>query len=264
MVKRILTILTWTVSFAGLVALLGFARQMHYLLPVSGLDLTIEHQPDGSFLPYNQTYAEIKDLVGANGLKSLGGTNIKQLEERLRDNPFVAEAEAYTTLERRFRIRLVERKPFMRFFTQSGQTYYIDEQMVIFPTHPEYVARVIVANGHIASVPVEQNHALPLHQLINRKHAAIAVAAVAKVINRDDFLKALIDQIFVTEDSLIELSPKIGNAPIMLGDTTNLSKKMAAISAFFRSQSANPQLGRFKTINASYRNQIVCTQNDTL
>ncbi|MBW7846920.1 MAG: FtsQ-type POTRA domain-containing protein [Bacteroidales bacterium] len=264
MVKRILTILTWTLSFAGLVVLLGFARQTHYLKPVSGLDLTIDHQPEGSFLPYNQTYASIGELVGYHGLKSLGSVNLRQLREQLKKNPYVAQAEAYTTLGRKFKIRLVERKPILRFFTQTGQTFYIDDEMVIFPTHMDYVARVMVANGNIPSVPVQDHQALPLQQLMNRKHMVIPVAVVAKAIQKDKLLNVLIDQLFVTDDSLIELSPKIGNAPVILGDTSHLQEKIGAVSAFFRTQSDNPELSRYQSINASFRNQIVCTKNDTL
>ncbi len=264
MVKRILTVFTWSVSFAGLLLLLGFARQTHYHSPVVGLDLKIEHQPDGSFLPYNKTYAEISEMIGANRTKSLGQLKLMQIKQQLLQNPYVAEAKAYSTIERTFKIEIVERKPFLRFYTNTDQSFYVDDRMVIFPIHPDYVARVLIANGNIGSLPIELNQAVPISKLINRKHPIIQVAAVAQAINRDEFASVLIDQIFIADDSLIELSPKIGDAPILIGDTSHLNEKITSIAAFYRSQANKPQLHQYKIINASIKNQIVCTKKDNL
>ncbi len=264
MVKRILTITTWILTALGLVFLLGFARMTHYSAPVTSLQLEITHQPGGGFLPYNQTFAEISEIVGANRTKALGWTNVRSLVAQLNLNPYVASAEASTTIERGFRVKLIERKPVVRFYTTSDQSFYIDDQKVIFPTHPDFIARVIIANGQIGPLAIPQNKAMPLSSLINKTHAAFAIQATADAINRDELMQVLIDQIYIAEDSTIELTPKIGDAPILLGDTTAIRLKISNISAFYKTQSNNPALHTYQTINASFRNQIVCTKRDSL
>ncbi len=264
MVKRILEISTWVISAVGLIALLGFARIGHYSSPVTGLELEIVKEPEGGFLGYNQMHEEITTLVGANRTKSLGSLKVRNLQRQLELNPFVAHAEASTTLDRKVRVKLIERKPFVRIFTANNESYYIDNEYVIFPTHPEFVARVIIANGNISPLPIPENAVLPLSHLMNKQHSAFSIARVADEINRDDFMKVLIDQIFITEENTIEITPKIGDASVIVGDTSNIKNKIVTISAFFQSKSNDPALRNYSSIDARYRNQIVCTKRDSL
>lgn len=264
MVKRILTITTWILTAAALVALLGFARTVHYSLPVTGLELEIKQQQEGGFLSYNVVHKEITEMVGANRTKALGWTNIRALKTSLEQNPYVVKAEASSTLERKIKVQLTERKPVVRVFTLTDQSFYIGEDNVLFPTHPDFISRVIVANGNISSLPVPDNSALPLSKLINKKHSVFSVAKTAGAINKDPFMQVLIDQIFINEDETIELSPKIGDSPIYIGDTNYIAQKIFNVSAFFQARSNDPALHNYHTINASFKNQIVCTKRDSL
>lgn len=264
MVKKILTITTWVLTAVALAALLGFARMTHYSMPVTGLELEIKHEAEGGFLIYNQVYAEITDMVGAKRTKSLRATNIRFLLQQLEQNPYVSVAEASTTLERKVKVKLIERKPFVRFYTTDNSSYYIDNKLFIFPVHSEFIARVMIANGQISPLPIPTNRAFPMQKLVNKQHNIFAVAKVAQEINRDEFMKVLVDQIFVTEENEIELSPKIGDASIILGDTNHIRDKIFNISAFFQARSNDPALNTFNSINARFKNQIVCTKRDSI
>ena len=264
MVKKILEISTWVLSALGLVALLGFARITHYKQAVTGLDLEIQANEEGGFLHYNEIHLSITELVGANITKPLSNIHVLSLQKQLERNPFVAHAEATTTLERRLRVKLIEREPFVRLFTNDNVSYYIDKDKFIFPTQNEHISRVLIANGQIDPLPIPPEAAFKMDQLINKKHPVFSIAKAASAITSDPFMQVLIDQIYVNEKNEIELTPKVGNAPILVGDTTDINQKIFNISAFFQSRANDPRLLEYSSINAKFRNQIVCTKRDTL
>lgn len=264
MVKKILEISTFVLSALGLIALLGFARITHYSQAVTGLDLEIEAQKEGGFLQYNAMHLKITELVGANRTKPLGAIHILALQKNLEQNPFVSHAEASTTLDRRLRVKLTEREPYVRFYTTDNASYYIDKNRVIFPTENDHISRVIVANGQLEPLPIPLQTAFKLDHLINKKHAVFSVAKVAEVITHDPFMQVLVDQIYVNEQNEIELTPKIGDAIILIGDTNDISQKIFNISAFFQSRGSDSRLMEYSSINAKFRNQIICTKRDTL
>ncbi|RLD54531.1 MAG: cell division protein FtsQ, partial [Bacteroidetes bacterium] len=83
---------------------------------------------------------------------------------------------------------------------------------------------------------------------------------LAFYINDDEFLKAQIEQIYVTESKEFELIPKVGRQLILFGGIENMEKKFNNLIAFYKKGMKNNGWTKYKTINLKFENQVVCAK----
>jgi cell division protein FtsQ len=264
MIKRILSITTWILTALGMMALLGFARYTHFNMPVKGLELSIEAPVDGGFLSQVEMQGRISKMVGVNERKSLKSINISRLKLDINTNPYVQKVDAFTSINGFLIVKLYEREPFIRFFTRDNQSFYLDHNGVVFPVHPKHTKRVLVANGYIDPIIMPVSKTLHVNDSSIRTSHIKSIYEIASVIEEHALLKLLIDQIYINSLNEIELTPRIGDAFILLGDNLNLREKLENISIFYQAKATTSELPKYSRINAKFMNQIVCTKRDTL
>jgi cell division protein FtsQ len=83
---------------------------------------------------------------------------------------------------------------------------------------------------------------------------------MVKYINRNDFLKAQIQEIYINRKNEFELIPTMGDHRIIFGDIENMEGKFKKLLVFYEDGLRNMNWNRFSTINIKYKNQIVCTK----
>jgi hypothetical protein len=265
MIKKILSITTWILTAAGLLVLLGFARYDHYIQPISNIQLEISSSDQSpGFLSHVEMSRIISQLIRLDAQPKISDINIRKLESQLLTNPFVLSAAASTSINRRLTVKLQERTAMMRIYTNDDKSYYIDNQGVIFPTHPSHTQRTLIASGNIEPLVLNKNSILRLADSTDANKILRDVYKVGTIILSNDFLKALIDQIYVNQRQQYELFTAIDGPSILLGDSKNMEQKISNIDFFYKAKAASSELHHFKLINASYRNQIVCIKRDTL
>jgi cell division protein FtsQ len=264
MLKKILSIVTWIITALGLMALLGFARYTHFNKPLKGLELNIEFPDDGGFLSQLEMHNRISRMIGINERKTLKTVNIIDLKKEINNDPYVRRVDAFTSIDGNVKVKLYEREPFLRFFTKDYQSFYLDKNGVIFPVHPTHTKRVLVANGNINSVKMPAGKTLNVSDPSVSKTHLKSIFSIASVIEENELLKVLIDQIYISEDNEIELTPRIGDADILLGDSTHLREKLENVSIFYKAKATTSELQNYSRINARFMNQIVCIKRDTL
>jgi cell division protein FtsQ len=81
---------------------------------------------------------------------------------------------------------------------------------------------------------------------------------LAKFIENDNFFNSFIEQIFINENSEIELIPKIGKFTILLGNIDDLEEKFDNLKAFIQIGLSREGWNKYETINIKYKNQVVC------
>ncbi len=83
---------------------------------------------------------------------------------------------------------------------------------------------------------------------------------MATKIQEDEFLNALIDQIYVTPDQEFELIPKAGIDYIEFGDFDDVDQKLKRLKLFYIKGKEKINWTIYKSINLKYENQVVCTK----
>lgn len=260
MVRKILSIIVWTVSILGLLVLFAFTRQLYLNMPVSGIDVSLVREKQMGFL----THAELMNKVivltdSANG-KPIRQFKLRNIKAAIRQNPWIEDVDVSTTLEGKLSVRVNERKAFLRAFNRKNESVYIDQSGTIFPTNPAYASRVIIASGYLNFPGLQGLQTASIYDSVYRKTALPELFRLNTALQKDPFLAVLIDQIYYNSLQEIELSPKIGSASVLLGNLDDLPIKLLYLKAFYKQKAMSEELIQYQRVNLKFKNQIVCTK----
>ena len=209
-----------------------------------GVEFTITDTTHAGFI----TAAEAERLLKAGKAYPTGtlmdSISLKRIESVLLKNPFIKGVTAYKTAGNQLCVIIEQRLPLMRVMAESGEDYYVDENG--YPMNANgYVADHIIATGHI-----DKN--------FTKQH----LVDMGLFLKNNTFWNDQIEQINVTEDHKLELVPRVGDQIIHFGKPDSISKKFRNLMVFY--QKVMPKVGwnKYKAIDISLRNQIVCKKRD--
>ncbi len=86
------------------------------------------------------------------------------------------------------------------------------------------------------------------------------IFAVVSFIEKDEFLKAQIQQIFINEKNDIELVPMVGDHKIILGDKKDLDTKFRKLLLLYQKGLSKTGWNQYSIINLKFKNQVICTK----
>lgn len=221
---------------------------------VSELLIGIEPLPDGELLINDK---DVRQAIETNfdsrlGERAIATIDVRRLEEVLEQEPFILDADVYIDAGDRMKISIVQRQPILRVIGNNGLNYYLDIEGIKMPPSPLFTARVIVATGN-----------LPPHEprFLDRKRNSLKdVFLLVKMIRKDEFLNALVEQVHVTNRGEITLVPKVGNQKIVFGRFEAAEKKLKRLKVFYKEALPREDKGwnKYSEISLQYDGQVVC------
>lgn len=205
---------------------------------------------------------EIKKRLEQKNLYPLGKPMryviARNIEDMLKESPFVKTAECYKTEDGHVCINLTQRMPIVRIKNYKGEDYYIDDHDAIMP-NTKYTSDMIIATGYIT-----------------KWYAQRYISTLSKTIMYDDFWKNQIEQINILPDKGVELIPRVGNHIIYLGalPESNLKKerkqeiedfvthKLDRLKKFYKYGLSQAGWNKYSYINLEFDNQIICKKHN--
>jgi cell division protein FtsQ len=261
---KILLIILWVGLAAGSILLMGFANKNHEVRQCSGLDIRLDYSgKEPLFKP-----ADLKQqLVGKFGKfekKTLDQLEVEKIIAFLQQNPNIEYADAHITIEGRIVVDIRQCIPLVRLVSQSGENFYLDEKGKVLPANPDYPARVIVANGNI-SVPFKPGKSIfPGKKKQNVDLVSLQslydIHMLAGKLAADSVLNSLVEQIYIKPDGSIRLATKAGSHIIEFGDTSSTDEKFENLKAFYKYGLSKIGWQKYRIVNLTYKNQVVCTK----
>ena len=261
--KKISGVLLWVGMAASIVLSVSFSNKQQNDLICSEIKIKINEEDGHYFIEET----DIKDLLSDKGKDVRGlkvnAINIGLLEKILKNNPFVANAEVFSTIDGKVSISIDQRRPLVRVINNADEQYYIDSEGKYMPLSEKYTARVVVANGHILNrfgekeVMTDQNCV----ECFASQKISGEIFKVASFIDNDPFWKAFVEQIYVTTDQELELIPKVGDYKILIGDSSDLELKLKKLLVFYKKALSRVGWEKYSVINLKYKDQVVCTRN---
>jgi len=247
-VKKILIILGWIC----LVGAIGFTIYYAYMQreSVRCQEIVVNINPSS---PKFLDEAEIINMIEKSGEPVVGSRlsaiNINLLETRLSASSSLANVQIFKKVESKglsFKGKLVvsldERTPIIR-IKNSTEDYYMDMDGNKIPTSPKYVERILIASGSIPDPEI-------LKSLLK----------MADFVNKDDFWRAQIEQIFIQPKGELLLLPQVGDYLIEFGTPDDYEVKFRNLKAVYQQGFKNLGWNKYRTISVKYRNQVVCTK----
>jgi cell division protein FtsQ len=130
------------------------------------------------------------------------------------------------------------------------------------PLSKTYIARVPVFSGSIyyADGNILSVDKIKANDSLKEVHLLDDIYDVASAIDKNEFIKLQTLQVFVTDKSEFEITPRVGRNRIMLGTASNIDNKLSKLSQFYTAVIKPKELNNYDTISVKYSNQIVCSK----
>ncbi len=245
-IKKIGRNILFLLSIPGIIGAFVFANSNKQDEKLHGIHVDIENT-ELSFV----TTDDIQTLVRSNHVEVnksvINQIRIDALENKIRENKWVKDAEMYITANHDIMIKVSQRVPAVRINqTDSNEyAYYLDAQANPIELSAQYIARVPVVT------------APELGYTIQDLHLKNDLVKVALYIQADSFWNAMISQIHVNDQRQIELIPALGDHLIQLGTADDLDSKMKRILAFYQNGLTTLDWNRYNEIDVRFAHQIV-------
>ncbi len=241
-------------TIAKICILLGVASYLIYAVVAfnhsdesqvcTGLDIIVNDQDSTGFINEN----EVRELLVANKLfpegRALKDIGLTKMEKVLKASPYIDEALCYKAADGRMTIRVTPRVPVLHVLNKAGEDFYIDNCGGIMPRGHHYI-NLIVMTGNV-----------------QKKTAGPLYAPMGVTLCRDTFWNHRIQEIHVTDAGELELTPRVGEHIIQLGDTSRLTDKLCRLQTFYAEGLSKAGWNRYKTINMKFDNQVICTRRE--
>ncbi len=245
--KKILLIAVWTLLIAGVGVLIFMINAHRQNQICEKINIQIEGTENNHFIDSDLVldYIQSTQIIG-NRIENIDASKIESL---LENNPHIKKAEVYKAVDGAVFIKVWQRKAVMRVFNLDNESYYVDEENMKMPLSENFTARVAVCNGNISEKCTKCD-------TIN-SNILKTCAGIAQYVHKTPFWFSSIEQIFVTSDSVIVLTTKLGDMKVVFGDANDIEGKFERLLAFYKQ--ALPKAGweKYSSIDVSFANQIV-------
>ena len=238
--KTIIIVLDSIIAVYLILAITAFNKPAERATVCSEVKIDIDDEMPDGFLNAN----EIKKILERQQLyplaKPMTAVNARDIEETLRKNPFVQQAECYKAQNGHVCISLRQRMPIMHVMTDKGDNYYVDIQGSILP-ESRYPSDLLVVTGNIT-----------------KTYAQKTLTPVVNEIVRDKFWQSQIVQIQVLDDGSLEVVPRVGDHVVYLGAPTDIARKLERLRKFYLYGLNQAGWNKYAYISVEFDNQIIC------
>jgi len=264
--KKIIKISIWVILAVGLILGLVFSGIFHQNRICKAVEININYAAADPFFTANDIKALLVQKNDSIQGKKIAEINENLIESIVKENPYILDADVFTTMDGILKINITQRKPIVRIINKLNQHFYIDNLGVKMPINVKYPANVVIASGNINAFyslfsPEDENQRTDTLNLM-KDSIVYGIFKVADYISKNNFLKAQIEQIYVNEFAEIELIPKLGEQIIIFGNSENIEEKFNKLLIIYKEAFNKLGWDQYKIINLTFENQVVCTKNN--
>ncbi|MDB5199806.1 MAG: hypothetical protein JWO92_1769 [Chitinophagaceae bacterium] len=253
--KRIFANILWSILGLATVVLLGAAISLRNNKRCKGVNINISGIQENFFIDKKEISGILEKLCGGSlPGKTLGSFNLASIENTLKKNQWIKNAELFFDNNEMLRVDVMEREPIARIFTSTGSSFYLDTSLAALPLSDKSSARVPV----FSNFPAQQNALTKTDSNLLRD-----VKNISNYIVKDPFWMAQIDQIDITADRTFEMIPKVGNQIIVFGNADNYEEKFSNLLTFYKQVATKVGWSTYSKINVQYKGQIVAVKRGT-
>jgi cell division protein FtsQ len=246
-VKREVKILTAILIVAGIIA---FTERRQNTASIKDITIKMVNVNENHFLDEN----DITELMQLNkeNLKgaSLNRVNLKEVEKKIRREPFIKDAQLYSDLKGNLVVSTELRRPIARIVRSDGPDGYIAEDGTVMPVSSKFTARVILISGAYVPALLRENN-------LNDSENGRNLIELINAIRDDEFWNAQIAQLDIDSKTRITIFPQVGDERIEFGKPENLEVKFRKLMIFYKEILPRMGWNKYNRVNLEYEGQIV-------
>jgi cell division protein FtsQ len=245
------TILFWCVLTMTIISGWSFAAKEAEQITCNHVNVIISHQDEMQLINREQVLA----LFISNGNdslligKPLQQIDISEIERQVKRHELIKHAQVFTDLNGELHIHIEQRRPILRVINAYNEHYFIDETGFKMPLSTVFTPHIPVATGYIIERYIGNDSI--------ETFSFQSIFKIATYVDKHDFWKAQIEQIFVNEDNELILIHKLGNHTILFGTTENMESKFEKLLVFYLEGLNRTGWNKYSEIDVRFENQIV-------
>lgn len=250
-INNLLTVTLWTVVAGGILCLLVAANGNSRKNTCAGHEITIRSKAGQIFVTEREILKAISSATGGR-IKdaSLTSFDLHELEEILKKNVWIRDAELWFDSKEILHVTVMERDPVARVFTTKGKSFLIDATSLRMPLPVSKSPRLPVFTNFPDKARLSDKDSVLLHGIRN----------LAGFIMNDPFWMAQVAQVDITPKRDFEIVPVVGNHIIRLGDANEIEKKFNRLFVFYKQVITKTGFDKYSTIDVQYDGQVVGTR----
>lgn len=252
--KKFLLATVWTAAGTATIVLLVAAAQSQNGEVCKDVVVNIKSVDGVEYISKKQILQTISggrpELMKGQKLKTF---DLQQLEELLKRNLWIRNAELFFDNNDVLHADITEREPVARVFREAGESFYIDDLGEQLPVTNDQIARVPVFTSFPNKATASKQKDSVLQQQVKE---------LGRFILKNDFWMAQIDQVNINNYEF-ELVPKLGNHVILLGDANNIEAKFNRLLLFYKKVMTKTGWNFYSTLDVRYDKQLVAVRRDS-
>ena len=246
-IRREVTIVAVLVVLFGLIA---FTERMKSEVTVSAIRISLDNIHDNHYLEEKDVMKLMRldpeNLRGA----SLSKVNFSEIEQRIRQSPYVSSAELYSDLKGNLMVNVSLRRPVARIVQSDGPDAYIADDGTIMPVSDKFSSRVILLSGDFMPKILKLDN---VHEIEEGRQ----FMRMLQMIRKDAFWNAQIAQIDISAKAKAVLYLQVGDETIEFGRPDDLETKFRKLKIFYKEIFPRVGWNKYDRINVEYEGQVV-------
>lgn len=174
--------------------------------------------------------------------KRMGEIDASDIEEALRQSPYLENADCIKCQDGRVLIRVSQLVPVLRVF-DGDDSYYVNRAG----------KHMAVTSFYHCDVPVVRGH-------FTRKYPATRLLSLIDYVEQDSLLHSLISMYQVRDTNNIILIPNMSGHVINIGSADGFDNKFAKLKQFYTQVMPKRGWNTYDTISVKWNHQIVATR----
>jgi cell division protein FtsQ len=247
-IRKILVLGGWLLVITGITTLLIAANRKETEHVCRDIFIGIKGN-EGKFYVEKEDVLMLMEKTMKSSLlkKTVTSINLTKLENGLKTNPWIRNAELYFDSKDGLHVFVEEREPVARVFTTAGKSFYMDSSGARMPLLDKMSIRVPVVTGFTSA---RKFNAVDSSLLKQTKQ-------VVRFLFNNEFWNAQIGQVDITTDRKFELIPIIGDHIIKLGEGENVEKKLNNLFVFYKQVMSKIGFNKYAALDIQFDNQVV-------
>lgn len=246
-IKREIKIVVAILVVAGIIA---FTERRQGRASIKDITIKMVNINENHFLDENDIIdfmqLDRENLKGA----TLDKVNLKEVEQKIKREPFIKDAQLYSDLKGNLVVRTELRRPVARIVRNDGPDGYIAEDGTIMPVSEKFTARVVLISGPYV-------RSLLSHKNLNDYEDGKNLLGLIESIRDDEFWNAQIAQMEIDSKMRITILPQVGDERIEFGKPENSEEKFKKLMIFYKEILPRMGWNKYSRVNLEYEGQIV-------
>jgi cell division protein FtsQ len=238
------------VALVGLSFLIAFSERKQGGAVCKNIIVELENINDNHFLDE----ADVMRLVESSGQQikgtSLERVNLKAIENKLKYDKHIMDAELYGDLKGNLIVSVELRRPIARIVQEDAPDAYISEEGIVMGVSDKFSSRVMVITGKFVKRLLEKGDLMKFEE-------GSQLMGMIHYINENEFWKAQVAQMDINSRGEITIYPQVTGQLVEFGTPENYEGKFRKLMVFYKE--VLPQKGwtRYEKVNLKYEGQVI-------